>query len=135
MTTYDTAAVRAAMPLCATLGIEAVTATSEQVVLRLAWAAALCTAGGALHGGALMALADSAGALAAHLNLPGDASGTTTLESRTSLFAAVRGGAVTATARPVHTGRTTIAVVTELRDDRDRLVATTSQTQVVLRTG
>jgi uncharacterized protein (TIGR00369 family) len=105
------------------------------VVARLAWAPERCTAAGVLHGGALMTLADAAAATCAFLALPTDATGTTTIESKTNFLRAVRSGWVTATAELVHTGRTTIVVQTDLRDDNGQLVARTLQTQAVLRTG
>ena len=120
------------MPLAATLGAELVAASAERVELGLAWRAELCTADGVLHGGALMALADSAGGLCAYLNLPPDATGTATIESKTNFLRAVRTGAVTAAATPLHIGRRTIVVDTELRDDEGRLVARTTQTQAAL---
>lgn len=121
------------MPLAATLGIRAETYTAERVVLSLDWAPQLCTANGVLHGGVLMALADSAGGACALLNLPDGASGTATIESKTNFLGAVRGGAVTATSLPLHRGATTIVVETEVRDAADRLVAKVTQTQMVLR--
>jgi uncharacterized protein (TIGR00369 family) len=108
-------------------------ATPEQVRLRMGWRADLCTAGGVLHGGALMSLADTAGAVCAYLNLPEDGSGTTTIESKTNLLAASRAGTVTATARPLRVGSNLIVVETEVRDDDDRLLAKTMQTQAVVR--
>jgi 1,4-dihydroxy-2-naphthoyl-CoA hydrolase len=122
-----------AMPLAATLGIEAVSMTPDEVVLSMPWRAELCTTGGVLHGGAVMALADSAGGACAFANLPSDAVGTSTIESKTNFLAAVREGTVTATSRPLHVGNTTIVVETELRRDDGRLVAKTTQTQTVLR--
>jgi uncharacterized protein (TIGR00369 family) len=86
-----------------------------------------------LHGGTVMALADSAGGACAFLNLPPGAAGTSTIESKTNFLGAVRSGTVRATARPLHVGGTTIVVETEMRDERDRLVAKVTQTQVVLR--
>lgn len=121
------------MPLAATLGIRTVEYTAERVVLSLEWAPALCTAGGVMHGGVIMALADSAGGTCALLNLPHDASGTTTIESKTNFLGAVRGGSVTATSTPLHRGRTTIVVETAVTDDKGKLVAKTTQTQMVLR--
>ncbi|MEU8694574.1 PaaI family thioesterase [Streptomyces sp. NPDC048665] len=123
----------AAMPFAAGLGIELREATAEQVVGALAWSPQLCTAGGVLHGGALMALADSVGAVCAYLNLPEGASGTSTVESKTNFLRAVASGHVHATARPLHLGGTLLVVQTDLRDDRDRLVGQTTQTQIVLR--
>lgn len=127
-----TAEVHARIPFAARLGIEHTIASPEQVTARLAWAASLCTGGGVLHGGVLMALADSVGAYCAFLNLPADAGGTTTIESKTNFLRPVRSGLVRATARPLHVGRTTIVVDTELHDDQGRLVARVTQTQAVL---
>ena len=101
-----TPTIREAMPLAALLGFEAVEGGPEAVVtLRGAWAPERCTAAGVLHGGYLMALADSAAATLAFLNLPPGAT-TSTIEAKTNFLAAVRDGAVTARAEPVHEGRT-----------------------------
>jgi 1,4-dihydroxy-2-naphthoyl-CoA hydrolase len=118
------------IPLSALLGARVVEDSPQAIVLELDWREDLCTAGGVLHGGALMALADTGGAVCAFLNLPEGSAGTTTIESKTNLLAAVRGGTVTATSTPLHAGRTVIVVETELRTDR--LVAKTIQTQAVL---
>jgi 1,4-dihydroxy-2-naphthoyl-CoA hydrolase len=131
--TLDTEQLHGLVPLSATLGIRLAEATSDAVRLELDWRAELCTAGGVLHGGALMSLADTAGAVCAFLNLPTDAEGTTTIESKTNLLAAVRGGTVTAAATPLHVGSSLIVVEAELRRDDERLVAKTIQTQAVLR--
>ena len=119
------------MPLGATLGIRTVTGGPEQVEATLTWAPELCTAGGVLHGGALMALADSAGAICAFLNLP-PGGRTVTIESKTNFFGAVREGEVRARSRPLHRGRTTIVVETDLHDSAGCHVARTTQTQAVL---
>lgn len=121
-----------AMPLTRTLGVTAEKAERREVVLRLEWAEGLCTAGGVLHGGALMALADSAGATCAFLNLPEGATATSTIESKTNFMRAVRSGAVTARATLLHAGRTTIVVETTITDGDGRLVAKTLQTQAVI---
>ena len=71
-----TAQIAAAAPLASFLGIEMISATPHEVRARLAWDAAKCTVGGILHGGALMALADTLGGTVAYLNLPEDAEGT-----------------------------------------------------------
>ena len=105
-----TAQARAAMPFAAELGLELVAAAPDEVRARLAWEERLCTAGAILHGGALMSLADAAGAYCAFLNLPEGAGGTATIESKTNFFRAVREGDVHATSRPLHVGRTTIVV-------------------------
>ncbi len=126
---FDTPTLHQTMPLCESLGMEVTTAEPEIVVLGLDWRPDLCTSGGVLHGGVLVALADSAGATCAFLNLPAGAT-TATIESKTNFFAAVRGGRVMAAARPLHVGSTTIVVETELHDD-ERLVAKVTQTQAV----
>ncbi|MEX1005545.1 MAG: PaaI family thioesterase [Acidimicrobiia bacterium] len=126
-----TAFIRQAMPLCATLGIRAVNLTADEVVLALDWAPELCTSGDVLHGGALMALADSAGAACAFLNLPAGADGTSTIESKTNFLRAVKSGTVEAVARPLHVGSGTVVVETEITNDH-HLVAKVTQTQVVL---
>ena len=127
--------VRDAMPFAALVGVEVAAAAPEEVRGTLDWAADRCTAGGILHGGALMTLADSVGGLCAYLNLPEGATGTATVESKTNFFRPVRGGGVTATARPLHVGRTLIVVQTDLRDDEGRFVAQVTQTQAVLNGG
>lgn len=127
-----TAQLRAAMPLCERLGMRVVAQSAAEVHLAMDWDPQTCTIGGAMHGGALMAFADSAGAMAAFLNLPASASGTTTIESKTNFLGAVRAGVVHAIARPLHAGRTTVVVETEVRRDDGRLVAKTTQTQAVL---
>jgi len=120
------------MPFGALLGVELDEASANEVRGGLAWAPERCTAGGILHGGALMGLADSLGGLCAYLNLPEGASGTATIESKTNFFRAVREGRVTAVTRPLHVGRTLIVVQTDLHDDRGRHVAQVTQTQAVL---
>jgi uncharacterized protein (TIGR00369 family) len=122
-----------AMPFGAFLGIEVVAASADEVRARLAWAEERCTAGGIMHGGALMALADSAGGFCAFLNLPADAAGTATIESKTNFFAPIREGWVEAVSRPLHVGKGTIVVDTDLLDAAGRRVARATQTQAVLR--
>lgn len=126
----DLGDLTATIPLARLLGIELVEADREVVVARMAWDEERCTAGGILHGGALMALADTAGAVSAFLNLPEGAAGTTTIESKTNLVRAVSGGTVTARTRPLHRGRTLAVLESELTDNDGRLVAKTSQTQI-----
>lgn len=120
------------MPFAATLGIEWLARTPDEVRARLAWSPGLCTAGGLLHGGVLMALADSTGALCAFDHLPGEAAGTTTVESKTNFLRGVREGYVEAVSRALHVGRTIIVVDTHLTDATGRLVARVSQSQLVL---
>jgi len=128
-----TETIRSLMPLAATLGMRADEYAPEQVVLSLEWAPALCTTNGVMHGGVVMALADSAGGACATLNLPTDATGTATIESKTNFVGAVRTGNVTATSTPLHRGRTTMVVETVVRDAEGKLVAKVTQTQIVLR--
>ena len=125
-----TEVVNEQMPLGTTLGIRTF-GDAEEVEATLQWAPELCTAGGILHGGVLMTLADAAGAVCAFLNLPAGAR-TTTIESKTNFLGAVREGVVKARARPLHVGKTTIVVETDLFDASDRRVARTTQTQAVL---
>jgi 1,4-dihydroxy-2-naphthoyl-CoA hydrolase len=125
-----TAQVAAAAPFTHRLDMEFVSASPQEVRAQLAWDESLCTAGGALHGGALMGLADNVGGFCAFLNLPEGANGTATIESKTNFFAAVRGGRVHAVARPLH--KRTIVIDTELYDDAGKLVARVTQTQAVL---
>ncbi len=106
-------------------------AEPEEVRGRLDWAAELCTAGGILHGGALMALADSLGGLCAFLNMP-PGSRTATIESKTNFFRPVSEGHVEAVARPLHLGRTVVVVQTDLHDAAGKRVAQVTQTQAVL---
>jgi len=127
-----TAQVAAAAPFTAFLGIEMLSAEPAEVRARLAWSEEICTAGGVMHGGALMGLADNVGGFCAFLNLPEGAGGTATIESKTNFFGPVRHGHVHAVSRPLHTGRRTIVVDTELYDDAGKLVARVTQTQAVL---
>jgi len=127
-----TAGARESMPFAELLGVEVLAASSEEVRARIAWEERLCTAGGVLHGGALMSLADAAGAYCTFLNLPERSTGTATIESKTNFFRAVREGHVVATSRPLHRGRTTIVVETDLHDAEGKHVARVTQTQAVL---
>jgi len=113
------------------LGIRFVEATPDRVVAELTYRADLTTIGGSLHGGTLMAFADTVGAAATVLNLPPGAS-TTTLESKTNFFAAGRGGTVRAESTPLHRGRRTMVWQTRVTDAGGRLLSLTIQTQMVL---
>jgi uncharacterized protein (TIGR00369 family) len=120
-----------AMPFAGRLGLRLDESSPARVTGRLDWEEGLCTAGGLMHGGALMSAADSVGALCAYLNLAEGAT-TATLESKTNFFRAVRGGTVSLVATPLHVGRSSIVVQTELTDDAGKRVALTIQTQSVL---
>jgi uncharacterized protein (TIGR00369 family) len=129
----DLASLLASMPFAARCGVELVSATPAEVTARLDWAPDRCTTGDALHGGILMTLADSTGAICAFLNLPPGAT-TSTIESKTNFFRGVRGpdSYVDAVTRPLHVGRTTIVVQTDLHDHRGKHVAQVTQTQAVI---
>lgn len=120
------------VPLAGTLGIEVSKAGPGEVLGRMDWAAERCTAAGVLHGGALMALADTLGGVCAFLNLPDGAATTATIESKTNFFRAVRNGHVDGVTRPLHVGRSFIVVQTDLLDAEQRRVAQVTQTQAVL---
>src|SRR5262245_61968079 len=113
------------------LGIAFVEASRDRLVAQLTIRDDLRTVGGALHGGTLMAFADTVGATATALNLPAGA-GTTTLESKTNFFAAGRSGVVRAESTPLHRGRRTMVWQTRITDESGRLLSLTIQTQMVL---
>jgi uncharacterized protein (TIGR00369 family) len=119
------------MPFSAATGVEVDSAAKDEVKGRLPWAPERCTSMGMMHGGAIMTLADSLGGICAFLNLPPGA-GTSTIESKTNFFRAVRKGAAHATTRPLHVGRTVIVVQTDVLDDDGKRVAQVTQTQAVL---
>jgi uncharacterized protein (TIGR00369 family) len=124
-------ALMAQMPFTAALGVVLDAAGPGEVRGRLAWAPERCTTAGTMHGGALISLADSLGGLCAFLNLPPGA-GTATVSSSTVFTRAVREGEVTAVTRPLHVGRSTIVVQTDLADQAGRRVAQVTQVQAVL---
>lgn len=128
--TTDLRALVALMPFAADMGVTLDEATPDRVVAVLPWAARLCTAGGILHGGAIMTLADTAGALVAYLGLPEGAS-TATLTSTTQMFRPLSAGALRAVAVPLHRGRTSVTVQTTMHDGTGKLVAQTTQIQVI----
>jgi 1,4-dihydroxy-2-naphthoyl-CoA hydrolase len=132
-TGMQTAQLHELMPFAGKLGIELVEASNARVEAKLPWSSSLCTAGGVMHGGVLMALADSCGGLCAVLNLPDLATGTATISSSTNLLSVVHGGTVTACAVPLHVGRMTIVIETSVVNDDGKQVANTVQTQAVLR--
>lgn len=127
----DAAGLVALMPFAGSLGLVLDAASAQEVRGHLVWDPTKCTTGGVLHGGVLMSLADSVGAVCAFLNLPAGAT-TSTIESKTNFFRGVRGGQLHAVSSPLHVGRSTIAIQTELYDDEQRRVGITTQTQAVL---
>jgi 1,4-dihydroxy-2-naphthoyl-CoA hydrolase len=119
------------VPFAGVVGAQLVSATPEQVKGQLKWSQERCTSGGVLHGGALITLADTLGALCAYLNLPPGAR-TSTIESKTNFFRAVRDGHIESVSRPLHMGRSAIVVQIDLFDAEGRHVAQTTQTQAVI---
>jgi len=120
------------LPFAELLGIAFTEADKERVVAELIVRDELCTSPSVMHGGAIMAFADTLGAASTILNLPGGA-GTTTLESKTNFIAgAPRGARLIGTATPVHRGRRTQVWTTRIATAEGRLVAIVTQTQMVL---
>ena len=114
------------------LGIEFTDVTPDKVVAQIVVRKDLCTIGDNLHGGAIMAFADTLGAVAAILNMP-EGARTTTIESKTNFIGgAPLGGRVTGESVPVHKGRTTVVCQTTLRNEAGKLVALVTQTQLVI---
>jgi len=121
------------MPFTEELGVEITHASAERVTATLHVRAALCTTGRRLHGGAIMALADSLGAIGAYLSRPEDSHGTTTIESKSNfLGAAKRDTIISAESTPLHVGRRTSVWQTRIHDDAGKPIAIVTQTQMVL---
>jgi len=120
------------MPLAKLLGLEFVSAAPDKVVARLAVRDDLCTIPAVLHGGAVMAFADSLGGAATMLNLK-EGTWTTTIESKTNFLApAPAGTVVTGECTPVHRGKRTMVWQTRITTAEGRLVALVTQTQMVI---
>jgi uncharacterized protein (TIGR00369 family) len=125
--------LHSSMPLCATFGMRGIRFDAEAVEVELDWTESLCTAGGLLHGGALMALADAAGGACAFANLPDGAVGTATIESKTNFLGAAQVNTrITAESTPIHRGKTTQVWQTMIRSEAGKLCAVVTQTQMVL---
>jgi 1,4-dihydroxy-2-naphthoyl-CoA hydrolase len=120
------------IPFAGHLGIEVTAADPSEVRGGMDWAPEKCTAAGVLHGGALMAFADTLGGVCAFLNLPDGGGTTATVESKTNFFRAVREGRVEGVTQPLHVGRSFIVVQTNVYDGEQRHVAQVTQTQAVL---
>jgi uncharacterized protein (TIGR00369 family) len=114
------------------LGIKFTEITKERIRAELTVGKHLMTSNSRLHGGTIMALADTVGAVGAFLNLPEGSNGTTTIESKTNFFAGVAEGVVRAEALPVHVGRRLSCWQTRITDEKGKLVAQVTQTQMVL---
>ena len=121
------------MPFAELKGVKFTEADKDRVVAKMIVRADLCTLHHTIHGGAIMALADSVGAAATVINLPEDAKGTTTLESKTNFIGGAKEGTtVIAIATPVHRGRRTQVWQTRVESEDGKLVAIVTQTQMVL---
>jgi 1,4-dihydroxy-2-naphthoyl-CoA hydrolase len=121
------------MPFARLTGVTFTEAGKDRVVAQMLVRPDLCTVGHMIHGGAIMAFADSVGAAATVINLPEDAKGTTTIESKTNFIGGAREGTtVIATATPVHRGRRTQVWQTRVESEEGKLVALVTQTQMVL---
>ena len=132
--THDIAPLQALLaPLFPGLmGLELTEVGPERVVATLAVRPDLCTTGGILHGGALMAFADTLGAVGTFVNLPAGKR-TTTVESSTKFIGAAKAGSVvTGECTALHRGRTTMVWQTFVRDSGGKLLAVVTQTQLVL---
>jgi 1,4-dihydroxy-2-naphthoyl-CoA hydrolase len=122
------------LPFAELLGIEFTQADKERVVAELIVRDELCTSPSVMHGGAIMAFADTLGAAGTILNLP-EGAGTTTLESKTNFISgAPRGARLIGEATPVHRGRRTQVWTMRIATAEGRLVAIVTQTQMVLET-
>jgi len=122
------------MPFAKLMGVEITDATRERIIGNLVVRDDLCTADGILHGGAVMAFADSLGAIGAFLTLPEGAMGTTTIESKTNFLGAAKAGStIRGETTPVHVGKATSVWQTRITRDDGKLVALVTQTQMVLR--
>jgi 1,4-dihydroxy-2-naphthoyl-CoA hydrolase len=113
------------------VGIEVLEMEKDRVVGQIRLGPQHSNGGDRVHGGAIMTLADTLGAIATVINLPPD-SMTTTLESKTNFLAAGRGDLLIGEATPLHVGRTTMVWQTTIRDAEQRRVAVVTQTQLVL---
>ncbi|MBV9564369.1 MAG: PaaI family thioesterase [Bradyrhizobium sp.] len=121
------------LPFAELKGVTFIEADRDRVVARMLVRPELCTLNQIVHGGALMAFADSVGAAATVINLPEDAKGTTTLESKTNFISGAKQGAtLVAVTTPVHRGRRTQVWQTRIETEDGKLVALVTQTQMVL---
>jgi uncharacterized protein (TIGR00369 family) len=114
------------------IGMEFVTTETDRVTAKLKVRADLCTTNGILHGGAIMAFADTIGAVATVLNIP-EGAGTATLESKTNFFRpAAAGTEITGQCTALHKGRRTMTWETKITSAEGKLIAVVTQTQMVL---
>ena len=121
------------IPFAELKGVTFIEADKDRVVAKMLVRPDLCTVSHSIHGGAVMAFADSVGAAATVINLPEDAKGTTTIESKTNFIGSAKEGTtVIATATPIHRGRRTQVWQTRLETEEGKLIAIVTQTQMVL---
>jgi 1,4-dihydroxy-2-naphthoyl-CoA hydrolase len=114
------------------LGLSVIRAEQDLVVAELVVRPEICTLGDTIHGGAIMAFADTVGAVGTVMNLR-EGQGTTTIESKTNFFAGAKvGTTLTAQSVPLHRGRRTQVWETRITNPEGRLVAKVTQTQMVL---
>jgi len=114
------------------LGVRFLSVTADEIRAEVEVTRAMCTLPGRMHGGAIMAFADTLGAYGTALNLK-DGAGTTTIESKTNFFSAgVEGRKVVGTTTPLHRGRSTMVWQTRIERDDGRLAAVVTQTQMIL---
>lgn len=122
----------APLPFATLLGVEFVSASTDCIVARMTVREELCTRPAVLHGGAVMAFADTLGAVGTIVNLS-EGAGTTTIESKTNFIAAAPAGTqIIGEATPVHRGRRTMIWQTRVTNAEGRLLALVTQTQLVL---
>ena len=128
-----TALIPDMMPFSSSLGLNMIQSEKDGVVAELVVNEALCTTGRIMHGGAVMAVADTLGAIGAFLNLPEGHKTTTTIESKTNfLRSAPRDSKVVAECVPLHVGRRMSVWQTTLRNEEGKSIAVVTQTQMVL---
>jgi 1,4-dihydroxy-2-naphthoyl-CoA hydrolase len=121
------------LPFARLLGIEFISAERDALAARMTIRPDLCTIGGIAHGGAIMSFADTLGAAAAFINLPAEARGTTTIESKTNFISgAPEGSTVIGRASLIHRGRRTQVWQTLVATEAEKLVALVVQTQMNL---
>jgi len=125
-----TALLHSQIPFAEVLGLRAELASPELVQASCEWQSDRCTVADALHGGYLMAIADTVGAVCATFNMNPGAS-TSTIESKTNFFRPVTEGVVNIAATPIHVGTTIIVIQTDVTTDAGKLVTRTTQTQAI----
>jgi len=124
--------ILANQPFPMLMGVEVLSAEPHLVRAQLVVRPDLCTAGHIMHGGAIMAFADTLGAIGAVLNMPREAN-TTTIESKTNFIGAAKEGVtVTGECTPIHVGKRTSVWQTRIARQDGKLVAVVTQTQMIL---